>query len=144
MAASFSSIRVSAIMSSPQAVTAGLRVILASTSACSVARVYTYECALRSCCRPRLRLSPGRRTNDRRWLQFRVIGAVVVGGTALTGGRGSIIGTFLGAVIIGMITGGMVLFGYSQNVGDIATGSLIIIVGSLDQELRRHLRSQVG
>jgi ribose transport system permease protein len=76
--------------------------------------------------------------------EFRVIGAVVVGGTALTGGRGSILGTFLGAVIIGMITGGMVLFGYSQNVGDIATGLLIIVVGSLDQELRRHLRSRVG
>jgi ribose transport system permease protein len=76
--------------------------------------------------------------------EFRVIGAVVVGGTALAGGRGSIFGTFLGATIIGMITGGMVLFGYSQNVGDIATGLLIIVVGSLDLGLRRHLRSKLG
>ncbi|MBV9635778.1 MAG: ABC transporter permease [Methylobacteriaceae bacterium] len=74
--------------------------------------------------------------------EFRVIGAVVVGGTALTGGRGSILGTLLGAVIIGMITGGMVLFGYSQNVGDMATGLLIMVVGSLDLGLRRHLRSR--
>jgi ribose transport system permease protein len=72
--------------------------------------------------------------------EFRVIGAVVVGGTALTGGRGSILGTLLGAIIIGMITGGMVLFGYSQNIGDMATGLLIILVGSLDLGLRRHLR----
>lgn len=76
--------------------------------------------------------------------EFRVIGAVVVGGTALTGGRGSILGAFLGAVIIGMITGGMVLFGYSQNVGDIATGLLIIVVGSLDLGLRRHLKNRLG
>lgn len=76
--------------------------------------------------------------------EFRVIGAVVVGGTALTGGRGSIAGTLLGAVVIGMITGGMVLYGYSQNVGDIATGLLIVVVGSLDLALRRHLRNRFG
>ncbi|MBV9219916.1 MAG: ABC transporter permease, partial [Methylobacteriaceae bacterium] len=52
------------------------------------------------------------------------------------------LGTLLGAVIIGMITGGMVLFGYSQNVGDMATGLLIMVVGSLDLGLRRHLRSR--
>ncbi len=76
--------------------------------------------------------------------EFRVIGAVVIGGVALTGGRGSVLGTFLGAIIIGMITGGMVLFGYSQNVGDMATGLLIIVVGSLDLGLRRHLKSRAG
>jgi ribose/xylose/arabinose/galactoside ABC-type transport system permease subunit len=76
--------------------------------------------------------------------EFRVIGAVVVDGTALSGGRGSILGSFLGAAIIGMITGGMVLFGYSQNVGDMATGLLIIVAGSLDLELRRRLRNRVG
>jgi ribose transport system permease protein len=76
--------------------------------------------------------------------EFRVIGAVVIGGVALTGGRGSVLGTFLGAIIIGMITGGMVLFGYSQNVGDMATGLLIILVGSLDLGLRRHLKSRTG
>jgi ribose transport system permease protein len=76
--------------------------------------------------------------------EFRVIGAVVVGGTALTGGRGSILGTLLGAIIIGMITGGMVLYGYSQNIGDVATGLLIIIVGSLDIALRRQLRRRLG
>lgn len=68
--------------------------------------------------------------------EFRVIGAVVVGGTALTGGRGRVLGTLLGAMIIGIITSGMVLLGYSQNVGDIAVGLLIILVGALDLGLR--------
>lgn len=65
-----------------------------------------------------------------------VIGAVVVGGTALTGGRGRVLGTVLGAVIIGVVTSGMVLLGYSQNVGDIAVGLLIIVVGALDLGFR--------
>ena len=74
--------------------------------------------------------------------EFRVIGAVIVGGVALTGGRGTVYGTLLGGLIIGMITSGMVLLGFSQNVGDVATGLLIIVVGSLDLILRRHLKAR--
>jgi hypothetical protein len=36
----------------------------------------------------------------------------------------------------------MVLFGFSQNIGDVATGLLIIVVGSLDLILRRRLRGR--
>ena len=38
--------------------------------------------------------------------EFRVIGAVIVGGVALTGGRGTIYGGLIGALIISMITSG--------------------------------------
>src|SRR5207247_2973086 len=38
--------------------------------------------------------------------ELSVIGAVIVGGVALTGGRGTILGVFIGAVIINMITRG--------------------------------------
>lgn len=72
--------------------------------------------------------------------EFRVIGAAVVGGVALSGGRGSVFGSLMGALIIGMITSGMVLLGFSQNIGDVAAGLLIIVVGSLDILLRRHAR----
>ncbi len=69
-------------------------------------------------------------------LEFLVIGAVVVGGAELTGGRGTMVGTLIGTLIIAIITGGMVLLGYSQGVADIATGILIIVVGTIDLLLR--------
>jgi ribose transport system permease protein len=69
--------------------------------------------------------------------EFRVIGAVIVGGCALIGGRGTITGTLIGTLIIGIITGGMVLLGFSQNIGDVAAGFLIVTVGTLDLLLRR-------
>jgi ribose transport system permease protein len=69
--------------------------------------------------------------------EFRVIGAVIVGGTALTGGLGTITGTFIGTLIIAIITGGMVLLGFSQGAADISTGFLIIVVGTIDLLLRR-------
>jgi ribose/xylose/arabinose/galactoside ABC-type transport system permease subunit len=69
--------------------------------------------------------------------EFRVIGAVIVGGAALTGGLGTILGTFIGTLIIAIITGGMVLLGFSQGAADISTGFLIIVVGTVDLVLRR-------
>ncbi|MCC7447904.1 MAG: ABC transporter permease [Anaerolineae bacterium] len=69
--------------------------------------------------------------------EFRVIGAVIVGGVVLTGGRGTIYGVLLGAVIIGMITTGLVLLGLSQHFGDIASGLFILIIGALDLYVRR-------
>ena len=69
--------------------------------------------------------------------ELRVIGAVIVGGVALTGGRGTIYGVFMGAIIIGMITSGLVLLGLSQQYGDIATGLLIVIIGTMDLLVRR-------
>ena len=69
--------------------------------------------------------------------EFRVIGAVIVGGAALTGGLGTIQGTLIGTLIIAIITGGMVLLGFSQGAADIVTGLLIIVVGTIDLLLRR-------
>jgi ribose transport system permease protein len=69
--------------------------------------------------------------------EFRVIGAAIVGGTALTGGLGTIFGTFIGTLVIAIITGGMVLLGFSQGASDMATGFLIIAVGTVDLLMRR-------
>jgi ribose transport system permease protein len=69
--------------------------------------------------------------------EFRVIGAVIVGGVLLSGGRGPIYGSLVGAVIIGMITSGLVLMGFSQDIGDVATGLLIVAVGTFDLIARR-------
>jgi ribose transport system permease protein len=69
--------------------------------------------------------------------EFRVIGAVIVGGVLLSGGRGTIYGSMIGAIIIGMITSGLVLMGLSQDIGDVATGVLIVVIGTLDLLVRR-------
>jgi simple sugar transport system permease protein len=57
-----------------------------------------------------------------------VITAVVLGGTNLLGGRGSVIGTFVGAILAGVISNGLTLMGLSPYIVPIITGSLLIIV----------------
>ncbi|MCC7448438.1 MAG: ABC transporter permease, partial [Anaerolineae bacterium] len=76
--------------------------------------------------------------------EFSVIGAVIVGGVALTGGRGTILGSFLGAVIIAMIMRGLTLLGLSQYWGDVATGALIVIMGTVDLLVRRAASRSLG
>jgi ribose transport system permease protein len=76
--------------------------------------------------------------------EFRVIGAVIVGGVALTGGRGSIYGVLIGTVIIGMITSGLTLLGLSQHLADVVTGGLIVAVGTMDLLVRRAASRRLG
>ena len=62
-----------------------------------------------------------------------VIAAVVVGGTSLSGGRGSIAGTLWGAVFIGVLTNGLNLSDVDTYVQKIALGAVIVIAVVLDQ-----------
>lgn len=59
--------------------------------------------------------------------ELTVIAAVVLGGTNLFGGRGTVIGTVIGAVIIGMIANGLTLLGISAFLTPILTGCVIIL-----------------
>ncbi len=75
-----------------------------------------------------------------------VITAVVIGGTDLMGGKGSIIGTAIGAILLGIITNGLTLLGMSPYIVPIVTGGLLILViwlnlrgGSLGELLRRRV-----
>lgn len=61
-------------------------------------------------------------------LALSVITAVVIGGTDLLGGKGSIIGTVVGAILMGVITNGLTLLGLSPYIVPIVTGALLIIV----------------
>lgn len=70
-------------------------------------------------------------------VEFSVIAAVILGGTALQGGRGSIYGSLVGAIIIGMLSSGLVLLGLSQQWKDVATGGLILFAATLDWLVRR-------
>lgn len=65
------------------------------------------------------------------------ITAVVIGGTSLFGGRGSIVGTLLGALIVGVFRNGLALAGVNVLWQEFAVGVLIIVAVALDQWLRR-------
>ena len=65
------------------------------------------------------------------------ITAVVIGGTSLFGGRGSIIGSVLGAIIVGVFTTGLSLAGVDDYWQMFAAGNLVIVAVALDQWLRR-------
>ena len=60
-------------------------------------------------------------------LEFDVIAAVVVGGTALSGGRGSLFGTLLGVLVITLIGNGLVLLGINSFFQQVVRGLIIVV-----------------
>jgi fructose transport system permease protein len=65
------------------------------------------------------------------------ITAVVLGGTSLFGGRGTIVGTLIGAVIVGVFRNGLTLIGVQVIYQYLVTGALIILAVSVDQLTHR-------
>lgn len=65
------------------------------------------------------------------------ITAVVIGGTSLFGGRGRVIGSLLGALIVQVFNNGIALAGFDPNYQVFAVGVLVIAAVSVDQWIRR-------
>jgi fructose transport system permease protein len=65
------------------------------------------------------------------------ITAVVIGGTSLFGGRASIVGSVLGAIIVGVFNTGLSLAGVDSYWQLFASGCLVIVAVAIDQWLRR-------
>ncbi len=65
------------------------------------------------------------------------ITAVVIGGTSLFGGRGSIVGTLIGALIVGVFRNGLALAGANALWQEFAIGVLIILAVAIDQWIRK-------
>ncbi|WP_229419539.1 ABC transporter permease [Pseudoduganella dura] len=61
------------------------------------------------------------------------ITAVVLGGTSLFGGRGSIVGTFIGVMIVGVFRNGLTLMGVPSVYQILVTGILVILAVAADQ-----------
>jgi fructose transport system permease protein len=70
-------------------------------------------------------------------LNLDTITAVVIGGTSLFGGRGSIWGTLIGALIVGGARNGLTLVGVDALWQNFAVGVLVIVAVALDQWVRR-------
>lgn len=60
-----------------------------------------------------------------------VIAAVVIGGTSFSGGKGTIVGTIIGSIVIGMLNNGLLLMGLSVSEQMMARGIIIILAVSL-------------
>jgi erythritol transport system permease protein len=65
--------------------------------------------------------------------ELNAIAAVVLGGTSLMGGRGSIGGTIIGALVIGALADGLVLLGVSEFWQIVIKGIVIVVAVVLDQ-----------
>ncbi len=69
-------------------------------------------------------------------LELDIIAAVVIGGASLSGGRGTILGTIIGTLLISFLRNGCTLVGISTNVQLIVIGIIIVIAVSVDQLAR--------
>lgn len=65
-------------------------------------------------------------------MELQVIAAVVIGGTSLMGGRGSVISTFFGVLIISVLAAGLAQVGASEPTKRIITGAVIVVAVVLD------------
>ena len=67
------------------------------------------------------------------------IAAVVVGGTSLMGGRGSIVGTFFGALLIGVLYNAMNLLNVDSYLQKVVLGAVILLAVVLDELRKRYI-----
>jgi ribose transport system permease protein len=70
-------------------------------------------------------------------LELSVIAAVILGGTSLTGGKGTIWGTLLGVLIMGTLNNGLTLLNVPSYHQDVARGTVLLLAVGLDQLRQR-------
>nr|AGU11655.1 Branched-chain amino acid transport system/permease component [uncultured organism] len=68
------------------------------------------------------------------------IAAVVIGGASLFGGRGSVVGTLLGALVVAALRSGLSQVGLDSLYGDVAVGVLVIVAVAADRTTRETRR----
>jgi ribose transport system permease protein len=71
--------------------------------------------------------------------ELQAIAAVVIGGGSLRGGEGSVVGTLVGAFIMGLLSNGSDLLGISNYVQQVVIGAVIILAVSVDEFRKRRV-----
>jgi ribose transport system permease protein len=71
--------------------------------------------------------------------ELNAIAAVVIGGTSMSGGKGSMVGTFLGASIMGVLNNGLLLLGMGDFARQMVTGLVIVVAVIIDKYRARAL-----
>src|SRR5215207_9897035 len=72
---------------------------------------------------------------------LRVIAAVVIGGGSLSGGQGSVVGTLIGSLIMGVLSNGANLLGISSYTQQIVIGAVIVLAVTFDEFQRRRFET---
>ena len=72
-----------------------------------------------------------------RTFELNAIAAVVLGGTSLMGGRGSLLGSIMGAFVIGFLSDGLVILGVSSFWQTVIKGAVIVIAVGIDEAQQR-------
>jgi len=73
--------------------------------------------------------------------ELRVIAAVVIGGGSLAGGQGTVIGTIIGALIMGVLANGANLLGISSFAQQVVIGAVIVLAVTFDEFQRRRIEA---
>ena len=68
------------------------------------------------------------------------VGAAVIGGTSLFGGKGRVVDALIGAAVIAVIDNGMGLLGYSAGVKYVVTGAVLVLAAGVDALSRGRMR----
>lgn len=72
-------------------------------------------------------------------MEFEAITAVALGGTSIYGGRGSVLKTLIGVLILGFIYNAFILFGLPHYISEIVGGIIIIVAVGLDNYIQKEL-----
>jgi ribose transport system permease protein len=72
------------------------------------------------------------------------IAAAVIGGTPLRGGSATVVGAMLGAILLSVVTSGLVYFNIPVNWSSFATGAVILVAVAVDSLLRRRRESRAA
>jgi ribose/xylose/arabinose/galactoside ABC-type transport system permease subunit len=76
--------------------------------------------------------------------ELQVISAVIIGGTSLFGGIGSVLGSLLGSLILSILTTGLILLRIDPVLQDFVIGVIIVVAVGFDQLRRRRMFRSVG
>jgi ribose/xylose/arabinose/galactoside ABC-type transport system permease subunit len=76
--------------------------------------------------------------------ELQVISAVIIGGTSLFGGIGSVIGSLLGSLVLSILTTGLILLRIDPVLQDFFIGVIIVVAVGVDQVRRRRMFRSVG
>lgn len=76
--------------------------------------------------------------------ELQVISAVIIGGTSLFGGIGSVLGSLLGSLILSILTTGLILLRIDPVLQDFVIGVIIVVAVGIDQLRRRRMFRSVG
>jgi inositol transport system permease protein len=72
--------------------------------------------------------------------ELRVIASVVIGGASLAGGVGGVGGTIIGALLIGVLSNGLVMMGVNAYYQQIVIGVIIVLAVAFDSYAKKHSR----